>query len=103
MHSLLIYHFSCINAFGDALVPHIMKQQHSHNFVLAFFRRHDISEGLRKLHCRSLIFVGDMSPFHSEALHMVSKLDRRFSALVEVRKRIHIHFNLWKNVFINKQ
>ncbi|KAL9330713.1 hypothetical protein ACSQ67_000323 [Phaseolus vulgaris] len=48
-------------------------------------KRPDISEGLRKLQCRSLIFVGDMSPFHSEALHMTSKLDRRFSALVEVQ------------------
>ncbi|BAT77972.1 hypothetical protein VIGAN_02059000 [Vigna angularis var. angularis] len=54
-------------------------------FLEAINGRHDISEGLRKLHCRSLIFVGDMSPFHSEALHMTSKLDRRFSALVEVQ------------------
>ncbi|KAE8676027.1 putative hydrogen-transporting ATP synthase, rotational mechanism [Hibiscus syriacus] len=47
--------------------------------------RPDLSEGLRKLHCRSLIFVGENSPFHSEALHMTSKLDRRYSALVEVQ------------------
>jgi len=94
MQSLLIYHFSCINAFGDAVVPHIMKPQRCHNFALAFCRRHDISEGLRKLHCRSLIFVGDMYPFHSEALHMTSKLDRRFSALVEVRKTVQVHFNM---------
>ncbi|KAL2317900.1 hypothetical protein Fmac_031776 [Flemingia macrophylla] len=53
-------------------------------FLEAINGRPDISEGLRKLHCRSLIFVGDMSPFHSEALHMTAKLDRRFSALVEV-------------------
>ncbi|KAG4953673.1 hypothetical protein JHK87_039267 [Glycine soja] len=54
-------------------------------FLEAINGRPDISEGLRKLHCRSLIFVGDMSPFHSEAVHMTSKLDRRFSALVEVQ------------------
>ncbi|KAH1203902.1 Protein NDL2 [Glycine max] len=54
-------------------------------FLEAINERPDISEGLRKLHCRSLIFVGDMSPFHSEAVHMTSKLDRRFSALVEVQ------------------
>ncbi|XP_057431855.1 protein NDL2-like isoform X2 [Lotus japonicus] len=54
-------------------------------FLEAINGRSDISEGLRKLQCRSLIFVGDMSPFHSEALHMNSKLDRRFSALVEVQ------------------
>ena len=47
-------------------------------------RRPDITEGLRKLQCRSLIFVGDNSPFHSEALHMISNLDSRYSALVEV-------------------
>ncbi|KAK4353332.1 hypothetical protein RND71_028850 [Anisodus tanguticus] len=47
--------------------------------------RPDITKGLRKLQCRSLIFVGENSPFHSEVLHMTSKLDRRFSALVEVQ------------------
>ncbi|KAF7830479.1 Pollen-specific protein SF21 [Senna tora] len=54
-------------------------------FLEAINGRSDISEGLRKLQCRSLIFVGDMSPFHADALHMTSKLDRRFSALVEVQ------------------
>ncbi|KAG5018475.1 hypothetical protein JHK82_014419 [Glycine max] len=54
-------------------------------FLEAINGRYDISEGLRKLQCRSLIFVGDMSPFHAEALHMTSKLDRRLSALVEVQ------------------
>ncbi|KAG4195048.1 hypothetical protein ERO13_A06G088900v2 [Gossypium hirsutum] len=52
-------------------------------FLEAMNGRRDLSEGLRKLHCRSLIFVGENSPFHSEALHMTSKLDRRYSALVE--------------------
>lgn len=55
-----------------------------YNFVLATCRRPDLTEGLKRLKCRTLIFVGDSSPFHSEALHMTSKLDRRFSALVEV-------------------
>ncbi|KAK8550422.1 hypothetical protein V6N13_118941 [Hibiscus sabdariffa] len=54
-------------------------------FLEAMNRRPDLSEGVRKLHCRSLIFVGENSPFHSEALHMTSKLDRRYSALVEVQ------------------
>ncbi|KAG2718242.1 hypothetical protein I3843_03G205000 [Carya illinoinensis] len=54
-------------------------------FLHAINRRPDITEGLKRLRCRSLIFVGDSSPFHSEALHMTSKLDRRFSALVEVQ------------------
>ena len=53
-------------------------------FFMLSSRRQDISDGLRKLRCRSLIFVGENSPFHSEALDMTSKLDRRCSALVEV-------------------
>jgi len=55
-----------------------------YNFVLPNCRRPDISDGLKRLKCRTLIFVGDSSPFHSEALYMTSKLDRRYSALVEV-------------------
>lgn len=47
-------------------------------------RRHDITDGLKNLNCRTLIFVGESSPFHSEALHMTSKLDKRYCALVEV-------------------
>ncbi|OWM86578.1 protein NDL2 [Punica granatum] len=54
-------------------------------FLEAINGRPDITEGLRKLQCRTLIFVGDNSPFHSEAIHMTSHLDRRFTALVEVQ------------------
>ncbi|KAF3447514.1 hypothetical protein FNV43_RR12700 [Rhamnella rubrinervis] len=54
-------------------------------FLEAINGRPDITDDLRKLQCRSLIFVGDSSPFHSEALYMTSKLDRRYSALVEVQ------------------
>nr|GEV75627.1 pollen-specific protein SF21-like isoform X2 [Tanacetum cinerariifolium] len=54
-------------------------------FLQAIDRRPDITEGLTKLKCRTLIFVGDSSPFRSEALHMTSKLDRRYNALVEVQ------------------
>ncbi|KAJ0524853.1 putative alpha/Beta hydrolase [Helianthus annuus] len=52
-------------------------------YLQAIDKRPDITEGLKKLKCRTLIFVGDSSPFHSEALHMTGKLDRRYSALVE--------------------
>lgn len=55
-------------------------------FLQAIDGRPDITQGLNKLQCRTLIFVGDSSPFHSEALHMTAKLDRRFSALVEVEE-----------------
>ncbi|KAK4283933.1 hypothetical protein QN277_000833 [Acacia crassicarpa] len=54
-------------------------------FLQAINRRPDLMEGLKRLQCRTLIFVGENSPFHSESLHMTAKLDRRFSALVEVQ------------------
>ncbi|XP_031488383.1 protein NDL1-like isoform X2 [Nymphaea colorata] len=54
-------------------------------FLEAINWRRDIAEGLKKLKCRTLIFVGDSSPFHSEALYMTSKLDRKYTALVEVQ------------------
>ncbi len=47
-------------------------------------RRHDLTESLKELQCRTLIFVGQNSQFHAEAVHMTSKLDERYSALVEV-------------------
>ncbi|XP_072998989.1 protein NDL2-like isoform X2 [Typha latifolia] len=54
-------------------------------FLQAINGRHDLTEALKKLRCRTLIFVGENSPFHSEALSMMSKLDGRYSALVEVQ------------------
>uniref|UniRef100_A0A6N2NLP2 Pollen-specific protein SF21 n=1 Tax=Salix viminalis TaxID=40686 RepID=A0A6N2NLP2_SALVM len=54
-------------------------------FLEAINGRQDISDGLRKLLCRSLVFVGENSPFHFESLDMTSGLDRRYSALVEVQ------------------
>ncbi|GER44330.1 N-MYC downregulated-like 3 [Striga asiatica] len=48
-------------------------------------RRPDLTDGLKTLRCRTLIFVGDDTPFHSEALHMAANLDSKFSALVEVQ------------------
>ncbi|XP_050218648.1 protein NDL1-like [Mercurialis annua] len=54
-------------------------------FLQAINKRPDLTSGLKRLKCRTLIFVGDNSPFHSEAVHMISKLDRRYSALVEVQ------------------
>lgn len=53
-------------------------------FLHAMERRPDLTEGLKTLKCRTLIFVGENSPFHSEALHIIAKLDKRCSALVEV-------------------
>ncbi|CAF1883294.1 protein NDL2-like isoform X2 [Brassica napus] len=54
-------------------------------FLEAINGRVDLSEGLRKLQCRTLIFIGESSCYHSEAVHMTTKLDRRYGALVEVQ------------------
>lgn len=59
--------------------------QNVFRYLQAINRRPDITVGLKRLKCRTLIFVGENSPFHSEAVHMTSKLDRRFSAFVEVQ------------------
>ncbi|XP_008795470.2 protein NDL2-like isoform X2 [Phoenix dactylifera] len=52
-------------------------------FLQSINGRYDITEQLHQLQCQTLIFVGEDSPYHSDALHMTSKLDRRYSALVE--------------------
>ncbi|KAL4563842.1 hypothetical protein LXL04_027890 [Taraxacum kok-saghyz] len=53
-------------------------------FLQAISRRRDITEDLKSLECRTIIFVGDSSPFHIEALHMNANLGKTCSALVEV-------------------
>ncbi|XP_071705115.1 protein NDL2-like [Rutidosis leptorrhynchoides] len=70
---------SCRRLLGERQSPNVF------NFLEALNGRPDITEGLKRLQCRSLIFVGENSPFNSDSLHMTSKLDRRFSALVEVQ------------------
>ncbi|MBA0547777.1 hypothetical protein Golob_018920 [Gossypium lobatum] len=94
---LLLKRYFSKEVRGSVLVPEsdivqacrrLLDERQSINvcrFLDAMNERPDLSEGLRKLYCRSLIFVGENSPFHSEALHMTSKLDRRYSALVEVQ------------------
>lgn len=52
-----------------------------------------MTESLKKLECRTLIFVGGNSPFHAESIHMTSKLDPRYSALVEVTS---IYILIWE-------
>jgi hypothetical protein len=54
-------------------------------FVQTMNMRYDLTEDLKQLQCRTLIFVGEYSQFHTEAVHMTSKLDRRYCALVEVQ------------------
>ncbi|KAK4401214.1 protein NDL2 [Sesamum angolense] len=70
---------SCRRLLGERQSPNVLR------FLEAINGRPDITEGLTKLKCRSLIFVGEYSPVHDEALHMTMNLDQRFTALVEVR------------------
>ncbi|KAE8671441.1 Pollen-specific protein SF21 [Hibiscus syriacus] len=66
----------------------LLDERHASNvmrFLEAINGRPDLTSGLKKLRCRTLIFVRDSSPFHSEALYTAFKFDRRFSALVEVQ------------------
>ncbi|MBA0810395.1 hypothetical protein Gohar_002397 [Gossypium harknessii] len=94
---LLQRYFSKQEVCGNTEIPEsdivqacrrLLDERHGSNvmqFLQAINGRPDLTSGLKRLRCRTLIFVGDISPFHSEALHMTSKLDRRFSALVEVQ------------------
>ncbi|KAJ8644943.1 hypothetical protein MRB53_006691 [Persea americana] len=97
MKDCLIQRYFSEEARGNDLIPEsdivqacrsLLDERQSANvlrFLEAINGRYDITSGLRKLQCRTLIFVGEDSPFYSEALHMTSKLDRRYSALVEVQ------------------
>ncbi|KAJ0964636.1 hypothetical protein J5N97_025774 [Dioscorea zingiberensis] len=97
MSNLLYFYGMCSLIRGSAQVPEsdivqacrsLLDEKQSTNvwrFLQSINGRYDLTERLKKLQCRTLIFVGESSPFHSEALHMTSKLDRRFSALVEVQ------------------
>ncbi|KAJ3691960.1 hypothetical protein LUZ60_012310 [Juncus effusus] len=93
----LLQRFFSKEVRGSAQVPEsdivqacrtLLEEKQSINvwrFLQSMNGRHDLTESLKQLQCRTLIFVGENSPFHSEAVHMTSKLDRRFSALVEVQ------------------
>ncbi|KAK7277841.1 hypothetical protein RJT34_22859 [Clitoria ternatea] len=54
-------------------------------FLEAINSRHDLSEGLKELQCKTLIFAGESSPFHDESVYMSAKLDNKLCALVEVQ------------------
>ncbi|KAG6538980.1 hypothetical protein ZIOFF_004132 [Zingiber officinale] len=54
-------------------------------FLQSINDRSDLTDALKKLQCRTLIFVGEHSPFHSDALYMAAKMDGKYSALVEVQ------------------
>ncbi|KZV27492.1 hypothetical protein F511_28190 [Dorcoceras hygrometricum] len=97
LKEFLIHRYFSKEVRGSADVPEsdivqacrrLLEERQSINvlrFLQAIDRRPDLTNGLKTLKCRTLIFVGDNSPFHSESLHMTTKLDTRYSALVEVQ------------------
>ncbi|KMZ73323.1 Pollen-specific protein SF21 [Zostera marina] len=70
---------TCRNLLDERQGPNVSR------FIQSINGRYDISEGLAKLDRQTLIFVGEYSPFRSEALYMTSKLNKRYCALVEVQ------------------
>ncbi|XP_030958086.1 protein NDL2-like [Quercus lobata] len=54
-------------------------------FLQAINERHDLTEGLKKLRCKTLIFVGESSEFHAESVYMSAKMGKKNCALVEVQ------------------
>lgn len=95
--NLMQYHFFMdFDYYAHVFVMQLLDERQSINvwrYLQAIDKRPDITEGLKKLKCRTLIFVGDSSSFHSEALHMTGKLDRRYCALVEVMLFIVFRIN----------
>jgi protein NDRG1 len=53
-------------------------------YMQAINQRVDLSERVKKLKCRTLIIVGEHSPFHHEALHLSTQMHKRYNALIEV-------------------
>lgn len=52
--------------------------------IQSIYRRHDLTDGLKLLQCKTLIFVGERSEFHAEAVYMSGKMGRKSCVLVEV-------------------
>ncbi|CAA6659109.1 unnamed protein product [Spirodela intermedia] len=53
-------------------------------FLIAINRRCDLTENLKELQCKTLIFVGERSPFYSEARHMIEKMGCASPDLIEI-------------------
>lgn len=74
---------------ADALttIRRYMDDRRSKNvlrYLQALHQRRDLTENLKKMKCRTLILVGEQSPFHREAVHISNAMNRRYNALIEV-------------------
>ncbi|KAG2625124.1 hypothetical protein PVAP13_3KG195454 [Panicum virgatum] len=88
----LLYYYGTRGLFKEYLLQRyfskLLDEKQGENiwrFLQSINERHDLTDSLRKLQCRTLIFVGENSEFHEDAIHMTTKLDRRHCALVEVQ------------------
>ncbi|XP_022745070.1 pollen-specific protein SF21-like isoform X2 [Durio zibethinus] len=70
---------ACLKLLDERQSPNVMR------FLQAINKRHDLTDDLKKLRCKTLIFVGESSPFHSESVHMSTKIGRKNCTLVEVK------------------
>lgn len=89
------------NSYGHTVPESVDEWNQIIIFCDALYRRKDLTENLKQLQCRTLIFVGENSQFHAEAVHMTAKLDRRYSALVEVPICTQILFYIDFRVFLH--
>ncbi|GJW53617.1 protein NDL1, partial [Tanacetum coccineum] len=80
----LSVHIRTLGDWTTSLKNEFAKSTNVWRYLQAKDNRPDITKGLKKLTCRTLIFV-DNSPFLVEALHMIGKLDRRYSVILEVQ------------------
>jgi protein NDRG1 len=94
--TLLQRYFSqeVLNAAGSGLDVIMTYRRHladaqSRNvmqYMQAIHHRVDLSESLKNLKCRTLIIVGEHSPFHHDALHISTQMHRRYNALIEASR-----------------
>uniref|UniRef100_A0A804MRS6 Pollen-specific protein SF21 n=1 Tax=Zea mays TaxID=4577 RepID=A0A804MRS6_MAIZE len=84
---ILLQHYFGKGVRGGSVEPESDIVQACRSFLdqRQCINRKDLTENLKQLQCRTLIFVGENSQFHAEVVHMTAKLDRRYSALVEVQ------------------
>ncbi|CAN0829406.1 Protein NDL1 [Linum grandiflorum] len=78
----------CRNRSDAWYVMQLLDERQSMNvkrFLQAVNERHDLSDSLHKLECKTLVFVGESSPFRDEAVYMSSKMGKKSCALVEVQ------------------
>ncbi|XVF42145.1 hypothetical protein PTKIN_Ptkin01aG0336100 [Pterospermum kingtungense] len=70
---------ACLKLLDERQSPNVMR------FLQAINKRHDLTDELKKLQCKTLVFVGESSPFRTESVHMSTKIGRKNCTLVEVK------------------